>query len=152
MSKGTQLWPGERMREFFRIHVRRTATLKDEDAEKLVDALGKAVNFMRVWEMPEPLPPQAMEPAMAAGKGKGPAPEEKPFDPYAFSAMVTLSRAGKDGLMKRLADIKSAEHLKALAEAQHLAIDRNLKKADELRKAIIAATEQRLADRKAAAS
>ena len=54
--------------------------------------------------------------------------------------------------MKRLAEIKSAEHLKAFAEAQHLAVNPSVKKLDDLRRAIAAATEQRLADRKAAAS
>lgn len=156
MSKGTQIWPGDRMREFFRVHVRRTTSLSGEEAEKLVDALVKAVNFMRVWDVPEPAPAPAGKTKSASpvvtNDGAGKAAEAKAFDPYAFSAIVILARTGRDGLMKRLAEIKSADNLKALAEAQHLAIDRNLKKVDDLRKAIAAATEQRLADRKAAAS
>ena len=153
MTKGTQLWPGEKMRGFFRAHIRRATKLNEADGERLVDALAKAINFMRVWEMPEA--PPAAEPAKAAAQVKPAAADTtdaKPFDPYAFSAMVVLSRTGRDGLLKRLADIKTAENLKALAEAQHLAIDRNLKKVEDLRKAIAAAAEQRLADRKAAAS
>ncbi len=153
MTKGTQLWPGEKMRGFFRAHIRRATPLGEAEAERLVDALAKAVNFMRVWELPEAPAAPAPQPATAAGKAADTAKaEQKPFDPYAFSAMVVLSKTGKDGLLKRLADIKTAENLRALAEAQHLAIDRNLKKVDDLRKAIAAATEQRLADRKAAAS
>jgi len=153
MTKGTQLWPGEKMRGFFRAHIRRATPLGEADAEKLVDALAKAVNFMRVWEMPEAPVAPAQQPATVKGKsGDAERAEPKPFDPYAFSAVVVLTKTGKDGLLKRLADIKTAENLKALAEAQHLAIDRNLKKVDDLRKAIAAATEQRLADRKAAAS
>lgn len=163
MTKGTQLWTGDRMRDFFRAHVRRSTSLGEADAEQLVEALVKAVNFMRVWEMPLDPPLQdaqrpSVSPATPAKKAApkpvtgGPPVVPPAFNPYAFSAMVVLSKTGKDGLLKKLADIKTAENLKALAEAQHLAIDRSLKKADDLRKAIAAATEQRLADRKAAAS
>lgn len=77
---------------------------------------------------------------------------EKPFDPYAFSAMSVLVKQGKDALAKRLAEVKSVEHLKQLADAQHLGINRSLTKIEDVRKAVLAATEQRLADRRAAAS
>lgn len=89
----------------------------------------------------------APEPAAAT-----PAEPEKPFDPYAFSVMAVLVKQGKDALAKRLADIKSVEHLKQLADAQHLGINRSLTKIEDVRKAVLAATEQRLADRRAAAS
>ncbi len=173
MTKGTQLWPGDRMRAFFLAHIRRETALDAQAAEKLADVFLKAVNRMLVWEMPEPVP---LAPAKTPpSKGKGKAHDGKPavkssdaksgagkaapggaetpaFDPYRFSAMVVLAKTGKDGLMKRLAEIRGAEHLKAFAEAQHLGIDRALSKPEELRKAIAAATEQRLADRRAAAS
>ena len=186
MTKGTQLWPGDRMRAFFLAHIRRETALDAQAADKLADVFLKAVNRMLVWEMPEPVPaPAKAAPSKAKGKtGDGKAGEGKvagsksdasktghrpsdgksgtgktvttadggAFDPYQFSAMVVLAKTGKDGLMKRLAEIRSAEHLKAFAEAQHLGIDRALSKPDELRKAILAATEQRLADRRAAAS
>ena len=180
MTKGTQLWPGDRMRAFFLAHIQRETALDGQAAEKLADVFLKAVNRMLVWEMPEPVVPAKAAPV----KGKGPAsdskvgsakasegkaPSAKPdatkgkpalagngsdgkFDPYAFSAMVVLAKTGKDGLMQRLASIRSAENLKAFAEAQHLGIDRSLSKMDELRKAIALAAEQRLADRRAAAS
>ena len=180
MTKGTQLWPGDRMRAFFLAHIQRETALDGQAAEKLADVFLKAVNRMLVWEMPEPVVPAKAGPS----KGKGPALDSKvgsgkisegkassakpdaakgktapagngtdtKFDPYAFSAMVVLSKTGKDGLMQRLASIRSAENLKAFAEAQHLGIDRSLSKTDELRKAIALAAEQRLADRRAAAS
>ncbi len=174
MSKGTQLWPGDRMQAFFRAHIDRETSLDPASAEKLAAALTKAVNRMLVWDMPpaiESAPPPAAAPASKT-KSKFPAPAKAPpaataapapnasplpaqapaFNPYAFSAMVVLAKTGRDGLLKRLADIRSIEHLKALAEAQHLAVNANLKKADDLRRAIVTATEQRLADRKAAAS
>jgi hypothetical protein len=180
MSKGMQLWPGDRMREFYRRHIVRETALDGPSALKLAAALTDATNRMLVWEMPAdvaPAVPAAAEPIsqrdkVKAAKGKAaaktdpakadpgkgapakaePAKVEPAFDPYAFSAMVTLAKQGRDGLAKRLGEIKTAEHLKKFADAQHLGIDRSLTKIDDLRKAILAATEQRLADRKAAAS
>lgn len=77
---------------------------------------------------------------------------EPAFDPFAFSAVVVLSRQGKSGLLHRLAAIDDAAHLKQLAEAQHLAIDRSLDDTEALREAIVKGAEQRIADRRAAAS
>ncbi len=158
MSQGSQLWPNERMKAFFRAHVRRETALDEKAAEKLVEALTKAVNFMRVWQLPEETPAPA---AAATEKGKQkPAPDAKspnaksdaPFDPYAFSAMVVLTKTGREGLARKLTEIKGADNLRKFAEAQHLGIDRKLSKIDDLRKAILLAAEQRLADRRAAAS
>jgi hypothetical protein len=158
MNKATQLWDIDKKRAFFRAFIQREKNLDSVSAEKLADALAKAVNMMRVWEMPEP---EAAPAPVATVKAKGKAAATDaataaatvpPFDPYAFSAIVVLAKTGKDGLMKRLVEIKSAEHLKAFAEAQHLAVSPSVKKLDDLRRAIVTATQQRLADRKAAAS
>lgn len=154
MTKAAQLWDIDKKRAFFRAYIQRETSLDQAAADKLAEALTKAVNMMRVWEMPEPVAPPT--PGSAKGKFKpssaDSAAPSQPFDPYAFSAMVVLAKTGKDGLLKRLADIKTTEHLRAFAEAQHLAVNPSLKKLDDLRKAIVSATEQRLADRKAAAS
>jgi hypothetical protein len=163
MSNGKQLWPGDTMRAFFRAHIKRETGLDPAAAEKLSEALTKAVNRMLVWDLPAAesenanvraakgrTKPQAVETAATPGTVAADGPPA--FDPYAFSAMVVLAKTGKDGLLKRLADIKTIGDLKAFAEAQHLAVNVNLKKPEDLRKAIVAATEQRLADRKAAAS
>ena len=141
------------MKAFFRAHVRRETTLDAKAAEKLVEALSKAVNFMRVWQMPEEAAEKPVShPGTAKEKTAPNAKSEAPFDPYAFSAIVVLTKAGRDGLAKRLAEIKGADNLRRFAEAQHLGIDRRLTKIDDLRKAILVAAEQRLADRRAAAS
>lgn len=164
MNKATQLWDIDRKRAFFRAFLQREKNLDAAAAEKLADTLARAVNMMRVWDVPD-LAPAADAPAKdqtpTKQKGKSttapatasPAqPAAAPFDPFAFSPIVVLVKTGKDGLMKRLLDIKSVDNLKAFADAQHLAVAPSIKKIDELRKAIVAATEQRLADRKAAAS
>lgn len=135
------------MRAFFRAHIRRETKLDDAAAERLAGALTSAVNRMLVWDAnaPETAPPSG--PAKSGSATAAPR-----FNPFAFSALVALAKGGREGLLKRLSEIRSAEDLKTFAEAQHLAIDRTVKKPEELRKAIVAATEQRLADRKAAAS
>ncbi len=161
MSNGSQLWQNDRMKAFFRAHVRRETALDEKAAEKLVEALTKAVNFMRVWQVPEeppapaatvPAPAKPNAPPAAKSAGKSEAKSEAAFDPYAFSAMVVLSKTGREGLAKKLSEIKGADNLRKFADAQHLGIDRKLTKIDDLRKAILHAAEQRLADRRAAAS
>lgn len=110
-------------------------------ADKAKPAKGEPVSAKSAKANP------AAEPAAVT-----PVEPDKPFDPYAFSVMAVLVKQGKDALAKRLADIKSVEHLKQLADAQHLGINRSLSKIEDVRKAVLAATEQRLADRRAAAS
>lgn len=151
MSKGTQLWPGDRMRSFFSAYARRETSLDDAAVERLSTALTKAVNRMLVWEMPEVDAPasDAGKPAVATATAKA---QAEPFNPYRFSALVVLAKQGRSGLLKRLQEIKSAENLRAFAEAQHVPVDAKLKRVDDIRKAIAAGVEQRLADRKAAAS
>lgn len=157
MSKGKQLWPGDEMLAFFRAHIRRETTLDGEAAYKLAAALTKAVNRMLVREIPADVPDAPAAPASAVAAASPIEAQERHdraenFNPYLFSALVALAKHGREGLMTRLKDIKSAEHLRAFAEAQHVPVDATLKRTDEIRKAIVAGVERRLADRKAAAS
>jgi len=151
MSKGTQLWPGDKMRSFFSAYIRRETSLDDVAVERLATALTKAVNRMLVWETPEDGAPatEAEKPAVATAAAKAKA---EPFNPYRFSALVVLAKQGRSGLLKRLQEIKTAENLRAFAEAQHVPVDAKIKRVDDIRKAIATGVEQRLADRKAAAS
>lgn len=153
MSKGKQLWPGEEMQAFFRAHIQRETSLDAEAAERLAAALTKAINRMLVWKVPASVVETATTgPASAPIVAQERHDRAENFNPYLFSALVTLAKHGRDGLMTRLKDIKSAEHLRAFAEAQHVPVDAAIKRTDEIRKAIVAGVERRLADRKAAAS
>ncbi|MBS0252864.1 MAG: hypothetical protein JSR78_17545 [Proteobacteria bacterium] len=157
MSKGKQLWPGDEMLSFFRAHIQRETSLDAETAEKLAAALTKSVNRMLVWDLPADLPEPAATPSPPAKIESEIAVQERHdraenFNPYLFSALVALAKHGRDGLMLRLKDIKTAENLRAFAEAQHVPVDASLKRTDDIRKAIVAGVERRLADRKAAAS
>ena len=79
-------------------------------------------------------------------------PAAKPFDPYAFSAVALLTKQGRAALETKLSSIASASDLRALADAQHLAVDTSVKDASALRAAIIVGAERRIAERIAAAS
>lgn len=153
MTKATILWPGDRMRSFFRAHIMRHTKLDGVAADRLADALTRATNRMLVWDGSAASDGTATssEPGQA-GTANGTPIEQKAFDPYLFSAMVVLSKQGREHLLQRLNAISDTTHLRALAEAQHLAVDDALRKAEDIRVAIVDATERRLKDRKAAAS
>jgi len=227
MAKPTQLWPGERMRTFFRSIFKGESGVSDELADRLADVCERHINRMLVWNG-EPAARikanQSQESALDSPNGRQdgnevaagtdetrprkarksreappraetldelseteagapwsmehldepicdtdtvghgvvevsgnvppdqPAKSEPTFDPFAFSAIVILARSGADALMARLKEINKAEHLRQLADAQHLGIDLKVRRAAELRKAIVRGAKQRLADRRAAAS
>jgi hypothetical protein len=171
MDKPELIWPGDRMRGFFRAVLAGEVTLDAATRERLVEALSRPVNRMLVWRNPadEPQPaaaPVEPEPVAATADAEplagiapwpdaaGPAqPAEAPFDPYAFSVVAVFTQGGRDALMDRLAAIGSPRDLRALARAQHLALsDEQASEPDALREAIVTGTEQRIADRRAAAS
>lgn len=101
---------------------------------------------LRLADVP---PPPAVDPPIA--KPAEPAEVAPAFDPYEIGAVVTLHRHGAGVLMERLASISRLEDLRMLASAQNLAVGAGWSTADELRAAIVACAEQRLAERRAAA-
>jgi hypothetical protein len=90
--------------------------------------------------------------AEVAAAAAAPEPIVEMFDPYAFGAVVVLERLGPAALLNRLDGIDDVGHLRQLAEAQHLSVDPNLSHALELRSAILRGAEERIAERRAAAS
>jgi len=79
------------------------------------------------------------------------------FDPNAFSLVAAMQTDGVSGLKRRLNPIKRKQDLRALAEAQHIPVDRakfynDRTKLQDLKNELIRATEARIADRIAAAS
>jgi hypothetical protein len=77
---------------------------------------------------------------------------EPVFDPYAFSLVALLKRSGRQALLSRLGEIDSSSNLHKLADAQHIALSPGIVGLADLREAIADGAEQRLADRRAAAS
>lgn len=169
MGRPNQLWPGERMRQFFRSILRAEQGVDEALAERLARALERRVNRMLVAD-DEPVPvavrpdetrqdapaaapaAEPVPPRSASGADAEPVVPSEPFDPYAFSAVAFYAKQGRAALLKRLSEIGEPAHLRQLAEAQHIGLDAKAKSADALRKAIVAGVERRIADRKAAAS
>jgi 3-oxoacyl-ACP reductase-like protein len=106
----------------------------------------------RIAEIGEALCAAAAAAPVAISTVAATEPEPQDFDPYAIGAVVTLQRHGADALLDRLAGIKSVENLRSLAVAQNLALKTDWSNADQLRVAIVQSAEQRLAERRAAAS
>jgi hypothetical protein len=94
---------------------------------------------------------KAKEQAAAQPATPGPAPASA-FDPYAFSAVAVLTKQGRSALETKLGAIPSVDDLRAIADAQHLAVDQTVSDANALRQAIITGAERRIAERIAAAS
>lgn len=168
MAGSAQLWPGPRMRAFFRSVFLAEPGVDAPLAERLADACVKRINRMLVWDATgadsrpatnnaadaaAPVPPLSDIDGAGANASHTPASSPKPaFDPFAFSVVVVLKRKGRAALAEALKSITNAADLRKLAEAQHLGVDPAIKDAKSLREAIIKGAEQRMADRKAAAS
>lgn len=144
MSTSAPSVAGDRVRHYLRDVVLAEPGVGQPLAERLADRLNR--NLDRVVELYKEQGSAKRAPKRAAA---GSAPL---FDPYAFSAVVTLERDGRDALLMRLETIESAEHLRQIAEAQHLSVDLTCKDPATLRLAIVAAAAERIADRRAASS
>src|SRR5262249_23063354 len=75
-----------------------------------------------------------------------------PFDPFSPNIVVVVRQAGRAAALAALAGIGSEEHLRLLAHEQRLSVKAQLYSLAELRAAIVAAAERRIANRLAAAS
>lgn len=101
-------------------------------------------------------PAQSPAPPAPATPSSSEQPETSaPFDPYAIGLVPIFQREGADGLMKRLAEVASPDHLRKMARAQQVALPSELRKegadAAAIRDAIVKAVAKRIADRRAAA-
>lgn len=74
------------------------------------------------------------------------------FDPYSPNVIVVVRTRGAADALAALEAIGSVANLRVLAREQQLGIDSTLKSAADIRRAIVAAAERRIANRRAAAS
>ena len=159
MARTTKQLSGGGKDKFLRALISTEPAVDAATAARLGDTLCAAIADVRVrreaWEAKRDEPPRV------EGKGKtvarqtptsAPAATASAFDPFAFSALAVLTKKGAEELARQLATIASPADLQALAIAQHLTIDASQTDAAALRAAIVAATEHRLAERRAAAS
>ncbi|HUS97730.1 MAG TPA: hypothetical protein VMX97_13415 [Hyphomicrobiaceae bacterium] len=106
----------------------------------------------------QPQPPYSPEQAAAHPQIAVAPKPDKPataFDPYAFGLIPIYQRQGRDGLLEKLKTITSGDDLRRMARAQQIMLPAPLRTGDasldEIRTAILAAVEKRIADRRAAA-
>jgi len=74
------------------------------------------------------------------------------FDPFSPNIVVVVRLAGRAAALAALASIESEDDLRLLAHEQRLSVKEQLSSLAELRAAIVAAAERRIANRLAAAS
>lgn len=77
---------------------------------------------------------------------------EPMFDPYSPNVIVVIRTRGREAVLQELHSIDDVESLRILAREQQLGVTADLDDAAELRLAIVAAAERRIANRRAAAS
>jgi hypothetical protein len=157
MPKNTKALSGPAAKKYIRDLLKADPGVSADASERLVATCGDEIAQLRV-RLPIPVrhkfkvetsavqvPAPAPAPAAAAAKSV-------PFDPFAFSAIVVLTKQGPDGLLAKLATIAAPADLKAIAKAQHIAVPPTALSADDLRAAIVTGTAARIADRQAATS
>ncbi len=164
MAKATRTLSGAARDKYFRDMFGAEGELPQQAAERLMRLCTREISQLRVREpipfrppaqrVLAPAAPPAETPAKAASES-APAKTEPPaeeFDPYAFSLVTFFRRSGREALLSKLKQIDSVANLRKLAEAQHVMVPADASEADVIRQAIVEGTEQRLADRRAAAS
>jgi chemotaxis response regulator CheB len=156
MTKGTRALSGAGQAKYFRELLAADAGLTPEIQARLLETLESEVSQVRVrLPLPERGSKTAKSRPTAPNNAAAPeplAPVAKPFDPYAFSLVVVLTKGGPQALDDMLSAIPDPAHLKAIAKAQHINVPAGETDPAALRLALIAGTEQRIADRRAAAS
>lgn len=157
MANNGQATSQEKLHTFFREIVLGEPGVDRALADRVAERCVKHIDLLLDWDRgrQEKKPAAAFErprvPPLRASHPIQPA-SLRPFDPYAFSVVVTLVKKGRDALIQRLSEIENVEHLRQLASAQHLGIDPGLAQPEEVRLAIVSGAERRLASRRAAAS
>lgn len=168
MGKLSQASSQDKLRAFFREIVMGEPGVDIALAERVAERCVRHIDLLLAWDshrtgrLPDaPVPPaQAttsrnveppLVPPLRASAPVMPS-SMRPFDPYAFSVVVTLVKKGREALVARLAEIDSIDDLRKLANAQHLGVDPHLARPEEVRQAIVHGAEKRIAGRRAAAS
>jgi hypothetical protein len=148
MAKKTKALSGASQDAYFRRVLKAHPNLPAEDRDLLVGRLRQEIAQLRLrtharagTEAPRP-------PDLAPS----PPPAASPFDPFSPNVIVVVRKSGRDAALSALGAIENLDHLRLLAREQRLAVPAELSSALELRSAIVAAAERRIANRMAAAS
>jgi hypothetical protein len=166
MQKKTRALSGASQDAYFRRVFKAHPNLSADERERLVRRLRQEVAQLRLRrsardetetpaaESPAPEPPARLEhiKASTVPAAEVPAQASAPFDPFSPNIIVVVRTSGRDAALAALTSIDSPDHLRLLAREQRLAVAGDPTSATDLRTAIVAAAERRIANRMAAAS
>lgn len=165
MRKKTRALSGASQEAYFRRVLKAHSGLSPADRDALLRKLRREVAQLRVRLEPKTeadVPVVAGTPALLEEPEATPAPEKKaltkrakapppPFDPFMPNVIVVVRKSGRDAALAALDAIDSLDNLRLLAREQRLSIRPDLETAADVRAAIVAAAERRIANRMAAA-
>jgi hypothetical protein len=161
MQKKTRALSGASQDAYFRRVFKAHPNLSADERERLVRRLRQEVAQLRLrrsardeTETPAAESPARLEPIKASTvpAAEVPAQASAPFDPFSPNIIVVVRTSGRDAALAALTSIDSPDHLRLLAREQRLAVAGDPTSATDLRTAIVAAAERRIANRMAAAS
>lgn len=150
MAKSVKSLTGPEKDAYLRRALAAESGVSPAAAARVAKRLEKDVT--RVWVRANALEaPTSDETSLAAAKPV-PGKAAASFDPYSPNIVVVLRKSGREQVLEALSAIRQADQLRLLAREQQLGIAQNLTTLDEIRLAILAAAERRVANRRAAGS
>jgi hypothetical protein len=159
MTKTTRTLSGASQDAYFRRVLKTCSGLSAEERDQLVRGLRREVAQVRLRlhakTVRETEPVASDGPVGVAAHAPArpqPAAQPIPFDPFSPNVIVVLRKSGRDAAIAALGAIESPDDLRRLAREQRLTVAAGLESASELRAAIVAAAERRVANRMAAAT
>ena len=161
MQKKTRALSGASQDAYFRRVFKAYPNLSADERDHLVRRLRQEIAQLRLRrsarddaETPAVVTTAAPEPAKTSTvpAASTPAQASMPFDPFSPNVIVVVRTSGRDAALAALTTIDSLDNLRVLAREQRLAVAGDPLSAIDLRMAIVAAAERRIANRMAAAS
>jgi hypothetical protein len=159
MPRKTRALSGAAQDAYFRRVLKTCASLSAEERDHVVRRLRQEIAQLRLRVVLAPAgQPELPQAPLPAEPARSPDPEPAavtcptPFDPYSPNVIVVLRKGGRDAALRALNEIDCLDNLRLLAREQRLSVSAELCSAAELRAAIVAAAERRVANRLAAAS
>jgi hypothetical protein len=156
MPRKTRALSGAAQDAYFRRVLKTCASLSAEERDHVVRRLRQEIAQLRLRVVLAPAgQPELAQAPLPAEPAHSPDPEPAaptPFDPYSPNVIVVLRKGGRDAALRALNEIDCLDNLRLLAREQRLSVSVELSSAAELRAAIVAAAERRVANRLAAAS
>lgn len=156
MAKGTRQLSGAAKDAYLKRAIKAEAEIPAPARVRLTERLTAeiAVVSLRAGKVPD-APVEAVAEVAAtieAPEASVPASSPPAFDPYQPNVIVIFRTRGREAVLAQLGDIADVEHLRLLAREQQLGIAADLASANDIRHAIVAAAERRIANRRAAVS